>query len=72
MSNIAARLKTLGMTVDDPFLVKFILNSLPLEYEPFLINYNTINDKWNISELSNMLAKEETRLKNKEVIILIS
>ena len=29
MSNIAARLKTLGMTVDNSLLVQFILNSLP-------------------------------------------
>ena len=35
MTNIVVRLKTLGMTVDDSFLVQFILNSLPKEYEPF-------------------------------------
>ncbi|KAH0696611.1 hypothetical protein KY289_014093 [Solanum tuberosum] len=45
-------LKTLGMKVDDTFLVQFILNSLPLEYGPFQINYNTIKDKWDVSELS--------------------
>ena len=51
------------MKVDDTFLVEFILNSLPLEYEPFQINYNTIKDKWDISELSGMLTQEESRLK---------
>ncbi|XP_016453596.2 uncharacterized protein LOC107777938 [Nicotiana tabacum] len=35
MTNIAARLQTLGMKVDDSFLVQFILNSLPPEYGPF-------------------------------------
>ncbi|XP_059309954.1 uncharacterized protein LOC132061100 [Lycium ferocissimum] len=45
MTNIAARLRTLGMKVDDSFLVQFILNSLPPEYGPFQINYNTIKDK---------------------------
>ncbi|XP_070015621.1 uncharacterized protein [Nicotiana sylvestris] len=35
MTNIAARLQTLGMKVDDSSLVQFILNSLPLEYGPF-------------------------------------
>jgi len=35
MTNIVARLKSLGMTVDDNFLVQFILNSLPSEYGPF-------------------------------------
>ncbi|XP_070017023.1 uncharacterized protein [Nicotiana sylvestris] len=56
MTNIAARLQTLGMKVDDSFLVQFILNSLPPEYGPFQINYNTIKDKWNVSELSSMLT----------------
>nr|XP_033509741.1 uncharacterized protein LOC104087744 [Nicotiana tomentosiformis] len=45
MTNIAARLQTLGMKVDDSFLVQFILYSLPPEYGPFEINYNTIKDK---------------------------
>jgi len=34
MKNIASRLKSLGMTVDEG-LVQFILNSLPSEYGPF-------------------------------------
>ncbi|XP_049368990.1 uncharacterized protein LOC125833884 [Solanum verrucosum] len=63
ITNIAARLRTLGMKVDDTFLVQFILNSLPLEYGPFQIYYNTIKDKWDISELSSMLTQVESRLK---------
>nr|XP_016514639.1 PREDICTED: uncharacterized protein LOC107831391 [Nicotiana tabacum] len=63
MTNIAARLQTLGMKVDNSFLVQFILNPLPLEYGPFQINYNTIKYKWNVSELSSMLIQEESRLK---------
>ena len=64
MINIAARLKSLGMEVDDNFLVQFILNSLPSEYGPFQMNYNTMKDKWNVHELHSMLVQEETRLKN--------
>ncbi|XP_057996546.1 uncharacterized protein LOC131175881 [Hevea brasiliensis] len=64
MSDIAARLKILGMAGVDSFLVQFILNSLPPEYEPFQINYNTIKDKWNVNELASKLVQEETRLKN--------
>ncbi|XP_016484865.1 uncharacterized protein LOC107805348 [Nicotiana tabacum] len=56
MTNIAARLQSLGMKVDDSFLVQFILNSLPPEYGPFQINYNTIKDKWNVSEFSSILT----------------
>ena len=64
MTNIAARLKSLGMVVDENFLVQFILNSLPSEYGPFQMNYNTMKDKWNVHELHSMLVQEETRLKN--------
>ena len=38
MTNIAARLKTLGMVVNEGFLVQFIINSLPSEYGPFQMN----------------------------------
>jgi hypothetical protein len=45
MTNLAAQLKTLGMNVDEFFLVQFILNSLPPQYGPFQINYNIMKDK---------------------------
>jgi hypothetical protein len=45
MINLAAQLKTLGMNVDEFFLVQFILNSLPPQYVPFQINYNSMKDK---------------------------
>ncbi|KAH1202235.1 hypothetical protein GmHk_17G048746 [Glycine max] len=64
MTNIAIRLKTLGMTVNENFLVQFILNSLPSEYGPFQISYNTMKDKWNVHELHNMLVQKEIGLKN--------
>jgi hypothetical protein len=45
MTNLASKLKALGMNVDEFFLVQFILNSLLPQYEPFQIHYNTITDK---------------------------
>jgi len=45
MTNIAARLKALGMVVNENFLVQFILNSLPFEYGLFQMSYNTMKDK---------------------------
>ncbi|KAA0035714.1 Retrovirus-related Pol polyprotein from transposon TNT 1-94 [Cucumis melo var. makuwa] len=63
MTNLAARLKTMGMEVNENFLVTFILNSLPSEYSPFHMNYNTLKDKWNVHELQSMLIQEEARLK---------
>ena len=56
MTNIAVRLKFLGMNVDENFLVQFIINSLSFEYGPFQMNYNTMKDKWNVHELHNMLV----------------
>jgi len=35
IKNIAVRLKSLGMAVEEGFLVQFILNSLPFEYGSF-------------------------------------
>ena len=67
MTNLAAKLKSLGMSVDEYFLVQFILNSLPPEqYGPFQMNYNTIKDKWSVNELASMLVQEETRLKSQQ------
>ena len=64
MTNIAAGLKTSGMAMNENILVQFILDSLPSEYGPFQMSYNTMKDKWNVYELHNMLVQEETRLKN--------
>ncbi|XP_025664482.1 uncharacterized protein [Arachis hypogaea] len=64
MTNIAAKLKSLGMTVDDSFMMQFILNSLPSEYGAFQITYNVMKEKWDINELIGKLIQEENRLKN--------
>ncbi|XP_050118743.1 uncharacterized protein LOC126596264 [Malus sylvestris] len=64
MTNIASKLKTLGMNVDNSFLVQFIFNSLPPQYEPFQINYNVIKDKCNVNELATKLVQEKGRLKH--------
>ena len=45
MTNIAAKLKTLGMVVNENFHVEFILKSLPFEYGSFQMSYNTMKDK---------------------------
>ncbi|KAL8128992.1 hypothetical protein V2J09_018147 [Rumex salicifolius] len=63
MKNIAARLKSIEMEVNENFLVTFILNSLPSEYDTFHVNYNAQKDKWNVHELQSMLFQEEARLK---------
>ncbi|XP_026458888.1 uncharacterized protein LOC113359480 [Papaver somniferum] len=60
--SIAAKLTEMKLTVDENFLVQFILNSLPPQYAPFQVHYNTIKEKWNANELGNLLVQEEARL----------
>ncbi|CAD5168108.1 unnamed protein product [Musa acuminata subsp. malaccensis] len=42
------------MNVDESFLMQFILNSLPSQFGPFKIHYNTNKDKWDLNELTSM------------------
>ncbi|CAD5184495.1 unnamed protein product, partial [Musa acuminata subsp. malaccensis] len=60
MADKVAKLKTLGMDVDEYFLVQFILNSLPSQFGPFKIHYNTNKDKWDLNELTSMLISMGT------------
>ena len=62
MRDIAAQLKKLGIDMSDSFLVHFILNTLPHQYGPFKISYNTHKDKWSINEFLTMCVQEEGRL----------
>ncbi|XP_070026462.1 uncharacterized protein LOC142182230 [Nicotiana tabacum] len=72
--DIAAKLKSLEVDMSEPFLVHFILNSLPAEYGPFKISYNTHKDKWSINELLTMCVQEEERLKHEipESVIMVT
>ncbi|KAL6342889.1 hypothetical protein AAG906_016908 [Vitis piasezkii] len=51
------------MAISEGFLVHFIMTSLPSQFGPFKINYNTHKDKWKMSELIAMCVQEEERLK---------
>ncbi|CAJ2661752.1 unnamed protein product [Trifolium pratense] len=59
---LATQLKKLEVDMSESFLVHYILNSLPAEYGPFKISYNTHKDKWSINELMTMCVQEEERL----------
>ncbi|KAL8153769.1 hypothetical protein V2J09_011529 [Rumex salicifolius] len=61
MRDIAAQLKAL-----ESFLVHFILCTLPQQYVPFKISYNTHKEKWSINELMTMCVQEEGRLSIEE------
>ena len=62
MRDIAAQIKKLGIDMLESFLVHFILNTLPRQYGPFKISYNTHKDKWSINELMTMCVQEDERL----------
>jgi hypothetical protein len=62
MSNVAARLKPLNLTIKDDFLIYFIFNSLPKEFETFEVNYNSTNDKWTLEKFIVMCVQEEKRI----------
>ncbi|RVW81914.1 Retrovirus-related Pol polyprotein from transposon TNT 1-94 [Vitis vinifera] len=63
MTEKTAKLKALGMGMDESFLVQFVLNSLPSQFAPFKIHYNTNSDQWNLNELTSKCIQEEVRLR---------
>ena len=50
MTDKAAKLGALGMNVDEFFIVQFARNSLPSQFGPLKIHYNTQKDKWSLNE----------------------
>ncbi|KAK3023879.1 hypothetical protein RJ639_042895 [Escallonia herrerae] len=66
MNDMASQLKGLDMEISEGFLVHFIMTSLPAQFGPFKINYNTQKEKWNMSELISMCVQEEERLKSEQ------
>ncbi|GKC56206.1 hypothetical protein Tco_1083804 [Tanacetum coccineum] len=62
--DIAFKLSSLKVEISESFLVHFILNSLPSEYTPFKISYNTHKENWAINDLLTMCVQEELRLEN--------
>ncbi|XP_019157425.1 PREDICTED: uncharacterized protein LOC109153990, partial [Ipomoea nil] len=62
LRDIAAQLKKLEIIVPYDFLVRFALDTLPQEYNPFKISYITHKVDWSINELITRCAMEERRL----------
>ena len=67
MRDIVAQLKSLKIEMSKSFLVDFILNSLPSEYGPFKISYNTHKAKLSINELLTMCVQKEGRLNQERI-----
>ena len=60
---MATKLKSLEMEISNGFLVHFIMSSLPLDFAPFMTNYNAMDVKWDIDEMMARCVQEEERLK---------
>jgi len=59
------------MAMDENFLVQFILNSLPSEYGPFQMNYNTVKDKWDLHKLHSWFRRRlDLRIKETTPFIM--
>lgn len=64
MSNLTSKLKPMNMGLQDEFLVHLIFSSLHKEFDSFVVNYNSMNEKWSIEKLMAMCVREEERLKS--------
>ncbi|KAJ9553963.1 hypothetical protein OSB04_018008 [Centaurea solstitialis] len=69
MQNISTKLNDLGISVTETFLVTFILNSLPEQYAPFQMHYNTHEANWRVDGLRNQLDTEEKRLARRGITV---
>ena len=63
MSNLVTRLKALKLEFSKDILVHLILISLPTQFSPFKISYNTQKEKWTLNELIAQCAQKDERLK---------
>ncbi|RVW87003.1 hypothetical protein CK203_043544 [Vitis vinifera] len=67
MSNLVTRLKALKLEFSEDILVHLVLISLPTQFSPFKISYNTQKEKWTLNELIAQCVQEEERLKQEKI-----
>ncbi|XP_026445710.1 uncharacterized protein LOC113346391 [Papaver somniferum] len=61
MEDLVYKLRGLDINLNDDYLVKLAVNSLPKQFETFNINYNTCDRKWDANELISHCVQEEER-----------
>ena len=67
MSNLVTRLKALKLKLSKDILMHLVLISLPTQFSPFKINYNTQKEKWTLNELIAQCVQEDKRLKQEKI-----
>jgi hypothetical protein len=64
MSNMASKLNTMKVGLEDEFIVHLVMSFLPKEFEAFEINYNSQPKNWGIEKLIVICVQEEERIKD--------
>ncbi|RVX10077.1 Retrovirus-related Pol polyprotein from transposon TNT 1-94 [Vitis vinifera] len=67
MSNLVTRLKALKLELSEDILMHLVLISMPTQFSPFKISYNTQKEKWTLNELIAQCVQEEERLKQEKI-----
>ena len=63
MSNLVTKIKALKLELSKDILVHLVLISLPTQFSPFKISYNTQKQKRTLNALIAQCVQEEERLK---------
>jgi hypothetical protein len=65
MIDMSNKLKDLECPLPEPYVVHYIMMSLPSCFRNFKINYNSSDKRWTTAELIANLSQEEERLRTK-------
>jgi hypothetical protein len=72
MIDMSNNLKDLECPLPDPYVIQYVMMSLPIAFRNFKINYNSSNKKWTMPQLIAKLSQEEERLMTKNCGHLIN
>ena len=67
MVHIQTKLKCHQIDLNEKFIVKHALNSLPADFTHIKIGHNNIGEKWTVNDLITKCVAEEEKLKKKRV-----
>jgi hypothetical protein len=63
MIDMSNKLKDLECHLHEPYVIHYIMMSLPPHFGNFKINYDSSDKMWNMTELITNLSQEEERLR---------